>query len=432
VKNLSRLASFILFISIFLLTAGRSFAQSGNWMGNTILNLFQQAPWKLGTVRAYRQFTLGNAGYDSDIYYGYYDTHYPDVSFNATPAFQWFVPLSKLVIFDSYQSLEGVFYFKNENERAFNFVTRNQVHFLSKKFYGKTGLNYSNVRQRFSPELLLHIRQEEISWDGLFFWQFSRSGAIAWQVRGARLNYRQPASDSLSIDRELNRNEYYADAFLYFQPGTRLRLYLNGQLGLYDFRYRESRFKDSRTYAGFGGIEFIPAAGSERTVFEGNFNIGYMYLDLKNRSLKDASNVVGSGNITLNVTRWLSLQADYSRDFNVSIYSSLLHYLQTTYGGGLRFTLSRRVTLSNHLGQGLTKYPFSQEEGLSGPEYKFTTFMTNLGIRISREWQLNIFGTLNQRKIFPEDRQLKRQFIGFNLIFGSIPGENILPIPSLL
>lgn len=431
-KNLCRLASFILFISIFLLTAGRSFAQSGNWMGNTILNLFQQAPWKLGTVRAYRQFTLGNAGYDSDIYYGYYDTHYPDVSFNATPAFQWFVPLSKLVIFDSYQSLEGVFYFKNENERAFNFVTRNQVHFLSKKFYGKTGLNYSNVRQRFSPELLLHIRQEEISWDGLFLWQFSRSGAIAWQVRGARLNYRQPASDSLSIDRELNRNEYYADAFLYFQPGTRLRLYLNGQLGLYDFRYRESRFKDSRTYAGFGGIEFIPAAGSERTVFEGNFNIGYMYLDLKNRSLKDASNVVGSGNITLNVTRWLSLQADYSRDFNVSIYSSLLHYLQTTYGGGLRFTLSRRVTLSNHLGQGLTKYPFSQEEGLSGPEYKFTTFMTNLGIRISREWQLNIFGTLNQRKIFPEDRQLKRQFIGFNLIFGSIPGENILPIPSLL
>ncbi|HOT68581.1 MAG TPA: outer membrane beta-barrel protein [Candidatus Saccharicenans sp.] len=431
-KNLSGLASFILFISIFLLTAGRSFAQSGNWMGNTILNLFQQAPWKLGTVRAYRQFTLGNAGYDSDIYYGYYDTHYPDVSFNATPAFQWFVPLSKLVIFDSYQSLEGVFYFKNENERAFNFVTRNQVHFLSKKFYGKTGLNYSNVRQRFSPELLLHIRQEEISWDGLFLWQFSRSGAIAWQVRGARLNYRQPASDSLSIDRELNRNEYYADAFLYFQPGTRLRLYLNGQLGLYDFRYRESRFKDSRTYAGFGGIEFIPAAGSERTVFEGNFNIGYMYLDLKNRSLKDASNVVGSGNITLNVTRWLSLQADYSRDFNVSIYSSLLHYLQTTYGGGLRFTLSRRVTLSNHLGQGLTKYPFSQEEGLSGPEYKFTTFMTNLGIRISREWQLNIFGTLNQRKIFPEDRQLKRQFIGFNLIFGSIPGENILPIPSLL
>ncbi|HOP60005.1 MAG TPA: outer membrane beta-barrel protein [Candidatus Saccharicenans sp.] len=431
-KNPARLAWFILFISIFLLTAGRSFAQSGNWMANTILNLFQQAPWKLGTVRAYRQFTLGNAGYDSDIYYGYYDTHYPDVSFNATPAFQWFVPLSKLVIFDSYQSLEGVFYFKNENERAFNFVTRNQVHFLSKKFYGKTGLNYSNVRQRFSPELLLHIRQEEISWDGLFLWQFSRAGAIAWQVRGARLNYRQPASDSLSIDRELNRNEYYADAFLYFQPGTRLRLYLNGQLGLYDFRYRESRFKDSRTYAGFGGIEFIPAAGSERTVFEGNFNIGYMYLDLKNRSLKDASNVVGSGNISLNVTRWLSLQADYSRDFNVSIYSSLLHYLQTTYGGGLRFTLSRRVTLSNHLGQGLTKYPFSQEEGLSGPEYKFTTFMTNLGIRISREWQLNIFGTLNQRKILPEDRQLKRQFIGFNLIFGSIPGENILPIPSLL
>ena len=431
-RNPARRGCLILFISIFFFFSSQSFAQSGNWMANTVLSLFQNAPWKLGTVRAYRQFTLGNAGYDSDIYYGYYDTHYPDASFNAAPAFQWFVPLSKLVIFDSYQSLEGVFYFKNENERAFNFVTRNQVHFLSKKFYGKTGLNYSNVRQRFSPELLIHIRQEEISWDGLFLWQFSRSTAAAWQIRGARLNYRQPAYEGISIDRELNRNEYYADAFLYFQPGMRSRLFLNGQLGLYDFRYSESKFKDSHTYAVFGGLEFIPALGSPRPVFEGNFNIGYMYLDLKNRQFKDASALVGNGNILLNLSRWLSLQAYYSRDFSVSVYSSLLHYLQTTYGGGLRFTLSKRVTLGNDFAQGLSKYPLSQEESLTGPEYRFTTMMANLGIRISRDWSLNIFGTFNQRKLLPEERKLKRYFIGFNLTFGSIPGENILPIPSLL
>jgi hypothetical protein len=58
--------------------------------------------------------------------------------------------------------------------------------------------------------------------------------------------------------------------------------------------------------------------------------------------------------------------------------------------------------------------------------------MTNLGIRLSREWNLNIFGTLNQRKILPEERKFNHYFIGFNLTFGSIPGENILPVPSLL
>ena len=431
-KNPGIKVASILFIAIFLLAAADSFAQSSNWLANNVLSLFQNAPWKLGSIRAYRQFTLGNAGYDSDIYYGYYDTHYPDVSFNAGPAFQWFAPLSKLIIFDSYQSLQGAFYFKNDRERAFNFVTRNQVHFLSKKFYGKTGINYSNVRRRLSPELLLNIREEEISWDGLFLWQFSRSGAVAWQIRGAKLNYRQSSYEEISLYRELNRNEYFADAFLYFQPGTSFRLYLNGQVGLFDFQYRESQFKNSRTYAAYGGLEFIPASGPIRRAFQGSLSLGYMYLDIQSREFKDASGVVGNGNILINLSHWLSLQAYYSRGFNVSVYSSLLHYLQTTYGGGLRFTLSKRVTLGNHFAQGFSKYPFSQEEGLTGPENRYTTLMANLGIRLSRDWSLNIFGTLNQRKILPEERKLKRYFIGFNLIFGSIPGENILPIPSLL
>lgn len=431
-KNPRTKVSCIVFIFIFLLAAAESFGQSGNWLANNVLSLFQDAPWKLGSIRGYRQFTLGNAGYDSDIYYGYYDTHYPDVSFNAGPAFQWFAPLSRLIIFDSYQSLEGAFYFKNDQERAFNFVTRNQIHFLSKKFYGKTGINYSNVRQRFSPELLVHIRQEEISWDGLFLWQFSRSGAVAWQIRGARLNYRQSGYEEINLKQELNRNEYFADAFLYFQPGTKFRLYLNGQLGLYDFQYRESQFKNSRTYAAYGGLEFIPASGPMRRAFQGSLNLGYMYLDIKSRDFKDASGVVGNGNVLINLSHWLSLQAYYSRDFSVSVYSSLLHYLQTTYGGGLRFTLSKRVTLGNNFTQGLSKYPLTPEEGLTEPEYRYTSLMANLGIRMSRDWSLNIFGTLNQRKILPEERKLKRYFIGFNLIFGSIPGENILPIPSLL
>ncbi|HNS06141.1 MAG TPA: hypothetical protein PKH53_09065, partial [Candidatus Saccharicenans sp.] len=109
-KNPGIKVASILFIAIFLLAAADSFAQSSNWLANNVLSLFQNAPWKLGSIRAYRQFTLGNAGYDSDIYYGYYDTHYPDVSFKAGPAFQWFAPLSKLIIFDSYQSIDGVFY----------------------------------------------------------------------------------------------------------------------------------------------------------------------------------------------------------------------------------------------------------------------------------------------------------------------------------
>jgi len=122
------------------------------------------------------------------------------------------------------------------------------------------------VRRRLSPELLLNIREEEISWDGLFLWQFSRSGAVAWQIRGAKLNYRQSSYEEISLYRELNRNEYYADAFLYFQPETSFRLYLNGQVGLYDFQYRESQFKNSRTYAAYGALNYSRLRANEKSL----------------------------------------------------------------------------------------------------------------------------------------------------------------------
>lgn len=406
-------------------------AQGANWMASSVLSLLSRAPWKMGPLRGYRAFSLGNVGYDSDIYYGFQDKEYPDFTFTAGPSFQWFVPLKKLIIFDTYQQLQGAFYAENEKERTFNFRTRNQLHFLHKKFYGKTALSYDNVRRRFSPELILNIREETLTWDGLMLWQFSRTGAIAWQLSTARYNYRNAEYEGLFLDRELNRREIYADTFLYFQPSPKYRFFLNGQMGFYNFKYPESKIRDSRSYAVLGGLEFTPELSPTGSTFQGGFSIGYIYLDPKAPVYRPASDIVGTGSVSITLSRWLSLRGYYSRNFSVSIYSSLLHYLSTSYGGGFTFRLNDKVNLGNNITFGQTDYPF--EEGQpEAPTYKFTTLSANIGIRLAREWNFNFFGNLSQRKILPAERKLNRYFVGFSLTFGSVPGENVLPIPSLL
>jgi len=425
---------FLLFLSAFIASPipARAQGQGANWMANSVLGLLRAAPWKLGLLRGYRAFTLGNVGYDSDIYYGFQDKEYPDFTFTAGPSFQWFVPLKKLIIFDTYQQIQGAFYAENEKERSFNYRTHAQLHFLHKKFYGKTALNYDNSRRRFSPELILNIREEQIAWNGLMLWQFSRTGAIAWQLSTARYNYRNAEYEGISLDRELNRRETYADTFLYFQPSPKFRFFLNGQMGFYSFKYVESRIRDSRSYAVLGGLEFTPELSPTGATFQGGFSIGYIYLDPKNSAYQPASDIVGNGSVSVTLSRWLSVRGYYARNFSVSIYSSLLHYLSTTYGGGLTFRLSEKVSMGNNITFGQTDYPFETEGQLTAPTYKFTTLSANLGIRLGKEWNVNFFGNMSQRKIFPAERKLNRYFVGFSLSFGSVPGENVLPIPSLI
>lgn len=423
---------FILFIFVQFLDPLLLQGQSASWMANAVFGLFQNAPWKLGPIRAYRSFSLGNAGYDSDIYYGFRDEEYPDFTFTAGPSFQWLVPLKKTIFVDSLQQVQGAFYAKNEKERAFNFQTNNKIHFLFKKFYGQTALNYENSRRRFSPELILNIREERLTWESFMLWQFSRRGAVAWQVRTSRYNYLNTEYEGISLERELGRRESYFETFLYYQPNPKFRLFLNGQLGFFSFTRLESKIKDSRSYGFLGGLEFNPEASPQKTAFEGRLSLGYVYLDPKNPGTPVASDIVGNGFITINLTHWLSLRSYFSRNFNVSIYSTLLHYLSTTYGGGFNFRLSQKISLGNNLLLGQASYSIKSQAQETVPTYKFATLSTNLAIKLGKEWNFILFGNLSQRKVLPTELNLNRYFIGFSLTFGMVPGGNILPVPSLL
>lgn len=408
------------------------FSQGYTWMGASLEGLFRNAPWKIGKLRGYRAFYINNAGYDSDIYYGMYEETYPDFTFSTGPSFQWFVPLRKTIILDTTQSVQGLFYFKNKDERALNLRLNGQFHFVFKKFYGQAGLSYSNVRYRFTPEITMNLRYEEIGWHGTFLWQFSRSGSVAWRLRISDLNHGHAQFGETFLDEVLDRKESFADMILYFQPTTKYRFYLDGQVGEYNFKYFESKIRNSYSYALYGGLMFLPAPSTGRATLQGGFNIGYKYLDPKSPQFNDASDIVGNGQITLDLRPSITIRAFYSRDFNVSIYSSLLHYLNTAYGGGFTFHIRNRVDFGNQITLSTSNYPLATEPEENDRRLKFTAVMANLGIRIAREVYFSLNGMIARRTIYPEGLKFSRHVIGFSLTYGSLPGEMGLPIASTL
>ena len=402
-------------------------AQSVNWLAENILELFKNAPWKIGQLHLYRAFYLNNAGYDSDIYYGYMGKTYPDYTLFAGPAFQALVPLQKLIFLDSYQSLQGAFYLKNDKERALNFRSNNQIHFLAKKLYGRTGLSYDNLRDRFSPELTRNVRHEDLSWNGLLMIYLTHTFSTAWQVSASSVNYSHTPIGDTFIDQTLDRYQYYFDFFLFYRPDVKWQYYLNGQVSFYKFKQLESRFKNTRNLAVYLGLEFIPVLSGEKTKFTGNVNIGFKYLQPEDSRFKTAKTIVGNGLMSINLSRLLTWQVYYHRDYDVSLYSGLLYYLQTSFGTGLIFNLTSRLSLNNQVLEGITNYPFSPASGFPAEKLKFYTFSSDLIIRVSRELYFNLMTDLGSRRLYPSGAKFSRQFIGVGLTYGSVPGVKARP-----
>lgn len=417
----------IALVLFLLLWASGATAQNVNWIANSILDLYKNAPWKLGPLHLYRAFYLNNAGYDSDIYFGYLEKTYPDFTLFAGPAFQVLVPLKKTIFFDSYQSLQGAFYLKNDRERAFNFRSNNQVHFLAKKLYGRTGLNYSNLRDRFSPEMPRIVRHEELSWNGFLMFHLSRSFSVAWQAEATSFDYPTVEVGNSYIDQTLNRFQYYFDFFLFYRSNPKWQYYLNLQSGLYKFKKPEAKFKDTRQWAAYLGLEFIPLTAPERRKFTGNINVGFKYLQPEDARLKSKKALVGSGLMAVNLSRLLTWQIYYNRDYSVSVYSDLLYYLQTSFGLGLNFNLNSKMTLTNQLMEGISSYPFRTEGVSSFNRFKFFMFSSSLSIKASRDLSLNLMMDLGTRIIYPSGIKNSRQFIGFGLTYGSVPGVRMKP-----
>ena len=396
--------------------------------------MVEAARWRVGAFRINASLALTNAGYDTDIYYGYLDEAVPDYTFSAGVPVQVLLPLSKKVVLDVFDSPQYVFYLDTNKERTWNNIFRGQVHFAFDRFYVQAGGGLSNNRQRLSPELNINVRQKEDSLDGTVLWQASRAMSLALLYGGSQFYYGDAEFGGTSIAETLNRKESYFDLVSYLQPSSRVRLFVDGQFGTYTFTEAASSFKDTRSYGVFGGLEFVPREGEARPVepVQGSISLGYKLFDILDPLLADGSGFVGAVDISAGLFKRTTGRAFFSRDFAFSAYSSGTFFLSTTYGGGISRRMSRRATFSYDLSFSRSSYPEAAGGGMPiGQNFQYTTHNFSLNVTLARNLGITFLGTLSKRGLDEPGLGRNRNFFGLNLVYGNPSGTISAPSRGL-
>lgn len=410
--------------------AGAVCGQGHTWIGEGLARMVNGAHWRVGSLRINAAFSLDNAGYDSDIYYGFLqNVKVPDETFAASTPVQLILPLGKTVVLELSDAPQYVFFLHTKPERAWNNSFQGRIHIGLERLYVQAGGDMANIRRRYSPELDINVRERRDSLSGLVFWQAARRTSAAVLYSRTRFGYEEVEYEGVSLADLLNRNEDLLDGIVYIQPGPRWRPFLDGQYGAFTFTGPGSALRNATSYGVFGGVEFVPRAGEAetRTGVRGAFRLGYRSLDVTDPGLPDGSGFSGEADVTLDLTRKTSIHALFSRGFEFSVYSETVYYLLTGFGGGLTQRLSRRTSMSFGVSLGRLSYPGG--EGGIGRLDRYATHTVSLDVILGRHLEASLSGTLNRRQLGTEAPPRYRYFIGLSLVYGS-PGRG-MPLPLL-
>ena len=414
-------------LSWLIVAPSPAFGQGDTWAGASLARMVEGARWRLGELRVNAAFSLSNAGYDSDVFYGYLAEPVPDYTVSAGTSVQVLLPLSKKVVLEVTDSPQYAFYLDTKSERAWNNTLRGQVHFAFDRVYVQLGGGLSNVRYRLSPELDINVRQKQDSLDGLVLWQVSKKGSFAFVYGSAKYDLGDAEFGGVSLSDYLNRKEDYFDFITYIEPSPRVRFFVDGQYGRYVFTKVEFQDRNARSYGVFGGIEFTPKIGEQLATagIEGRLSLGYQRLDVIDSRFVDGSGFAGAADISVTFMKKNTARAFLSRGFQFSVFSGSSFYLATAYGGGISRLLSRKASLSYDISLGRVSYPGSvAPEGFLN---RSTTHTFGLNLRLARQLSLGFLGTLGKRVLDSSGLARNRNFFGFNLVYGSAGGTMSAP-----
>jgi hypothetical protein len=358
----------------------------------------------------------------------------PDYTFSTGPDIQIFLPLRQRVVFEVSDSPRYVFCLKTERERALNNTFAASVHSVFDRIYFQASVGLINAKQRLNSELNINVRLTQDDFSGLVFWQASQGTSFALQYQRSSYNYENPPAGFPNISDSLNRTESFVSLIAYLQQQSRNRFYLQGQYGSYPFAEEVSRFKDSRSYGIYAGVEFLPPLGGyegQTSGMRGSINLGYKHLNVLDPLQQDYSGLSGNIGISLGIKKLTALRLFFSREPQFSAYSAKTYYLQTAYGVGLSRALSRHVLFTYDFAYSRNDYPAGEITG-SSPQVKladrFLTHAFRLNYQMMRELAVSLLADLGRRnsKLAPEPVS-NRAFIGVSLTYGYTAGRISMP-----
>jgi hypothetical protein len=412
------------------------YGQERTWAGSSLASMIDKSQWKLGPFRGNASLSVANAGYESDIYYGYLQDAVPDFTLSATVPVQVFLPLGKKVVLEASDSPQYLFYLKTRKERAWNNTIRGQLHFALDRFYFQASAGNSNVRQRLSSELDINVRLKEDRLNGTLLYQASQRASFAFLARATKYEHEDTAGEEGLIGNSLDRWEQYFDCIVYIQSNSQARFFVDGQYGTSEFTEAAESFKNARSYGIFGGLDFIPESGDEAESrrIQGRIGLGYMKFDMIDPERADGSGFMGNANISARMIKKTTLRAFFSRGFQYSIYSGATYYVSTNFGGGVGRLLKKHIFLSYDVVFSSSRYPEDTSAGgvsLAGVYNRFITHLIALNFQMTRALSVTFLSSLGRRAPDATSLARKRNFFGLSLVYGEPVGIVAVPTSAI-
>jgi hypothetical protein len=387
----------------------KGYAWGKTWLGRDLQWQIQNAGLNLGPFHIKTAFTLSNAGYDSNVYYGATDEPVKDLTFTAGPTFDIYLPLKKKVIFHIYESPQYVYYKETERERTWNNNFQGQVHFVFNRLVASAGVGRSEAKQRWNTETDIPVFRKEDSVQGSLFWQPASRTSFNFSCRMARYDYGEADLEGFSFADKLNREEAYVNFTAYRELSLRTRLFLDAEYGVFDFA-NPATLKNSKSYGGYGGFEFSPLGK-----IRGRVKVGYKQFDSLNPQRKDYRGIVGDSSVSVRLMKAVAARVSYRRDVQFSVWYDSTYFLENRAGTGASLYISRNIRLDYDYNRGRNDYP--QEFGVQKRRDDYQIHAVGIYLRLKKDVAFGVIASRWVRDSNLDWEDDNRDFVGFNLTY---------------
>jgi hypothetical protein len=318
-------------------------------------NIQNRTRYQVGPFRFYPVIRFREIGYDDNVYRKRAPDE-PIADFTATfsPEIQVFVLYKNWLILQLRENPEYVFFAKEARERSLNnrfslgykFRIFNQFVFSGDFFFNRT-------RVRATSEFDVRANQILIRYEGGLFYETPRETSIGIKssIQGYNFEDQLIPGEPVYYSRTLDRTEVDLRGEFYYKLRQDTFFFAYAGYTNYEFKYPESKVKDSYAWEGMAGVRF-PIVGNIR----GSLALGYKLLNPRTGNQKHFIGPIGDVSVETRIKRF-NLRAQFTKDVEFSYWTNNIFFVEYRYGGGLSFYLTRIIRVDYDFLIGDNRYP---------------------------------------------------------------------------
>ncbi len=393
IKVLATGALFLSFVLVFSpCSAWSQEYQTFRWERESIEN---RTRWQVGPFRLVPVIRFRDIGYDNNVY-RQRGPDEPIADFTATlsPEIEISVLYKNWLILKLRENPEYVYFAKEARERSLNnrFSLGYKIHLFNRFVFGGDFF-FNRTRVRATSEFDVRANQVLIRYEGSLFYETPRETSIGIKSSIQGYNYEDELipGEPVYYSRTLNRTEVDIRGEFYYRLRPDTFFFANVGYTNYEFKYPESKVKDSYSLESMAGVRF-PIIGNLR----GSLGMGFKQLTPRSGNQEHFFGLVGNATLEARIKR-INLRANLSKDVEFSYWTNNIFFVEYRYGGGLSFYLSRFVRLDYDYSNGDNRYPEETEIRLPDETYeviqrsdRYTSHQVGVIFRIIRNTGLGL------------------------------------------